>query len=146
MKYPKISILVPAYNEEAVIGKTLHHLINEIKYPNKEIIVGDDGSTDRTKKIAEEFARKYPRLVFVDSSSRLGVAGRMYRLLKRAHGKIIVKNDAEMMFHDPKHVFFKIVECFKDPKVGGIACFSEDFSKTGEAKKSLITRGELFAN
>ena len=58
-KHPKISLLVPACNEEAVIEDTLKELINEVKYPNKEIIVGVDDGNDRTLEIAKSFARKY---------------------------------------------------------------------------------------
>ncbi|MFP4116570.1 MAG: glycosyltransferase [Candidatus Aenigmatarchaeota archaeon] len=50
---PYVSILVPAYNEEGIIGKTIEGLM-EMNYPNKEIIVVDDGSTDDTVEVARE--------------------------------------------------------------------------------------------
>ena len=53
--YPKVSVIVPAYNEEKVIGKTIEALI-ETKYPKKEIIVVDDGSNDKTLEIAKRYA------------------------------------------------------------------------------------------
>jgi len=52
--YPKVSVIVPAYNEEKVIGKTIESLI-ETKYPKKEIIVVDDGSKDKTLEIAKRY-------------------------------------------------------------------------------------------
>ena len=52
--YPKVNILVPAYNEESCIADTLESLV-EACYPHKEIIVIDDGSTDRTVKIAMQY-------------------------------------------------------------------------------------------
>lgn len=56
---PAVSLIVPAYNEEEIIGKSLRKLIN-INYPkNKlEIIVVDDGSTDKTYEIAKRFKSK----------------------------------------------------------------------------------------
>jgi hypothetical protein len=54
--YPKVSVIVPAYNEEKVIQKTLESMI-ETKYPRKEIIFVDDGSKDRTLEIAKQFKK-----------------------------------------------------------------------------------------
>ena len=55
--YPKISIIIPAYNEEKVIARTIEGLL-ETKYPNKEIIFVDDGSTDGTLLIASRYKDK----------------------------------------------------------------------------------------
>ena len=55
--YPKISVIIPAYNEEKVIANTIEGLI-ETKYPNKEIILVDDGSTDKTLSIAMQYKDK----------------------------------------------------------------------------------------
>lgn len=52
--YPFISILIPAYNEEECIAKTIKSCLHQ-SYPNLEIIVIDDGSTDNTFKITKEF-------------------------------------------------------------------------------------------
>jgi cellulose synthase/poly-beta-1,6-N-acetylglucosamine synthase-like glycosyltransferase len=54
--YPKVSVIVPAYNEEKVIQKTLESMI-ETKYPRKEILFVDDGSKDRTLEIAKQFKK-----------------------------------------------------------------------------------------
>ncbi len=48
---PKISLIIPAHNEEAIIERAIESAL-ETNYPNKEIIVVDDGSTDRTYQIA----------------------------------------------------------------------------------------------
>src|SRR3989344_5053584 len=55
-KFPKVSILIPAYNEEKNISKTIESVL-KLNYPkNKiEIIVIDDSSTDKTAQIAEKF-------------------------------------------------------------------------------------------
>ena len=53
-----ISVLIPAYNEESSIKETLEAVLKS-DYPLKEIIVINDGSTDKTRKIVEEMAAKH---------------------------------------------------------------------------------------
>ena len=120
MKYPKISLLVPAYNEEAVIGNTLKHLLNDVKYSNKEIIVGVDGCEDRTLEIAKTISKRSKRIRVIHNKVRLGVTGNMNMLLKKAKGEIIIKFDADLKFGNPKTVLLNIIKYFKDPEVGGI--------------------------
>lgn len=55
LSYPKISILIPAHNESAAIRKTIQSILDN-PYPNKEIIVIDDHSTDDTFQIASSFS------------------------------------------------------------------------------------------
>ncbi len=58
--WPFVSIIIPAYNEEDVIERTLNSVIN-LDYPREKlkIIVVNDGSTDRTPKIVRDFIRKH---------------------------------------------------------------------------------------
>src|SRR5205807_9369304 len=54
--FPTVSVVVPAYNEELLLSRTLDSLI-ECDYPNKEIIVIDDGSKDGTYNVAARYAK-----------------------------------------------------------------------------------------
>jgi glycosyltransferase involved in cell wall biosynthesis len=54
MKASSISVIIPAFNREALIGQTLRSLLSQT-IPADEIIVVDDGSTDRTVEVAESF-------------------------------------------------------------------------------------------
>ena len=60
---PMVSIVVPVYNIEQYLGQCLESLVSQT-YCNLEIILVDDGSTDNTKKICEEYAKKYPEYDF----------------------------------------------------------------------------------
>jgi glycosyltransferase involved in cell wall biosynthesis len=51
---PLVSILIPAYNAEQFIGETLESAVGQT-WPNKEIIVVDDGSKDQTLTVARRF-------------------------------------------------------------------------------------------
>ena len=52
-----VSILIPAYNAEKWVGDTIRSALHQT-WPNKEIIVVDDGSTDNTLKVAKTFESK----------------------------------------------------------------------------------------
>ena len=53
----KVSVIIPAYNAEKYLSKSLDSIINQV-YKNLEIIVIDDASTDNTKNIIKEYANK----------------------------------------------------------------------------------------
>ena len=68
---PMVSLLVPARNEEAVIGRCVTNLLAQ-DYPNFEMVVMDDGSTDRTAEIVRSFERR-PGPAPVRAPARLGL-------------------------------------------------------------------------
>lgn len=61
---PKISVIIPAYNSEKFIKKAITSVLNQ-SHKNIEVIVVDDGSTDRTGKIVKEFKNKDNRVIYV---------------------------------------------------------------------------------
>ncbi len=54
---PEVSLIIPCYNAEKYLGETLQSLVRQT-YSDFEVIVADDGSTDRTREIVEEFRQK----------------------------------------------------------------------------------------
>jgi glycosyltransferase involved in cell wall biosynthesis len=69
---PLVSAVVPAYNAERYLAQTLSALVTQC-YANVEIIVGDDGSEDKTLQIAQTITREYSQ-VRVFHQSKQGVA------------------------------------------------------------------------
>ena len=59
---PMISIMIPAHNEESVIGNTVQTVLN-LDYPNFEIIAIDDRSTDNTASVLKDLEKRYPEKV-----------------------------------------------------------------------------------
>lgn len=90
---PLVSILVPAYNEENVISRTLESLVNA-KYEQKEIIVIDDGSTDKTSVIASWYKQFGVKVVKKPNG---GKASALNYGMVFARGEIIVTVDADSM-------------------------------------------------
>ncbi len=88
----KFSILIPAYNEEQSISSCLNSLIS-IAGDDKEIIVVDDASTDRTAQIVNEFSGKGITLVKREKNG--GRAAALNSGLQRATGDVVITTDAD---------------------------------------------------
>lgn len=95
-----VSIIVPARNEEAGITSCLSSLSAQ-SYPDYEVIVVDDSSTDRTSEIAEKFAAKDARFKVVRLSSlKEGWVGKNWAChngLLKARGELLLFTDADTM-------------------------------------------------
>lgn len=143
MKYPKISIIVPAYKEEETIEDSLNYLIKRIKYSNLEILVGIDTLDDRTFEIAKNFAKKYKKIKIDFSKKRRGTSAAENDLIKKATGDIIVKNDADIRIGRPEKALYEVAKIYEDPKVGGLTFRVYD-SLESEKRKSMLSRGEIF--
>jgi cellulose synthase/poly-beta-1,6-N-acetylglucosamine synthase-like glycosyltransferase len=111
-KLPTVSILIPAHNEEKNIGSTLDSVLS-LDYPKGkcEVIVIDNGSTDRTSKIVKKF--KSVKLIKIPNP---GKSLALNKGLKLAKGEIVGILDADTIVS--KDGLKKTVGFFGDPKVG----------------------------
>jgi glycosyltransferase involved in cell wall biosynthesis len=104
--YPKISVIIPAYNEEKVIANTIEGLL-ETKYPKKEIIFVDDGSKDKTLEIASQYKDKIKILHKENGGKATAINyGVLY-----STGEIIVIVDADTIIG--RHSLKEIVKGFE---------------------------------
>lgn len=113
----KISILIPSYNEESCIRQAIEAAL-ATSYPNKEIIVIDDDSTDNTYAIAKEYADKnLIRLLFRKPDGSKAQAlnyGYLY-----AKGEIIVTTDADTELG--VHSLESVVRAFDDKDIMAVS-------------------------
>jgi cellulose synthase/poly-beta-1,6-N-acetylglucosamine synthase-like glycosyltransferase len=119
---PTVSILIPAHNEENVIGKLLEKM-TQLSYPeNKlEVILVDDASSDNTGKIAEEYKKSYNFIRVLHRDSGTGGKGKASALnagLKHSTGEIVLCFDADYL--PCTDIVKKLVEKFADPNVGAV--------------------------
>ena len=91
----KVSIIIPAYNEEKIIKETLDGMRNFFRGYNYEIIVSADGCTDRTHVIVNDISRSDSRIKLIASSERLGKGGGLKRGFESSKGGVIVFADAD---------------------------------------------------
>lgn len=88
---PLVSILVPAYNHESFIGEALDSLMNQ-SYPNLELLLIDDGSSDGTVKIIDSYRNKLGSRFsrsWVVSKSHSGLKANLNLMIKEARGEYV---------------------------------------------------------
>ena len=86
VNYSLVSIGLPVFNGEKSLAQALDTLLKQ-DYINLEIIISDNGSTDRTSEICEEFLKKDPRVKYYRSSENLGSNWNFNRVFDLSSGK-----------------------------------------------------------
>lgn len=61
--FPFISVVIPIYNAEQVLRKTLQSIIRQKKFENAELVLIDDGSTDESYEICKRYAKRYENII-----------------------------------------------------------------------------------
>jgi peptidoglycan-N-acetylglucosamine deacetylase len=114
---PQVTVMIPAYNEESVIVDTVRSALASV-YPKLEILVIDDGSTDRTAELVRSNFGRDPRVRLLLQPNR-GKPAALNHALSEATGEIVVSIDADTIV-DPEAVP-RLVRHFVNPKVGAVA-------------------------
>lgn len=120
---PSVSVLIPAWNEEVGVVKTIESVINT-KYPKLEVIVINDGSTDNTDMVIKQFMVENPTLVEAANLRYLskengGKAETLNIGLAAAKNEIIITTDADSVMDS--EAIIRIVQPYADPKVAAAA-------------------------
>jgi len=115
---PHVSIIIPAHNEEKIIKRSIESAL-EVDYPNKEIIVVDDGSTDRTSEIATPYYKRGQiNLVRRDVASGSKAGALNYGILFSS-GDLIVTVDADTLLE--RNSLREAVKPLSDPSVSAVS-------------------------
>jgi peptidoglycan-N-acetylglucosamine deacetylase len=114
----KVSILVPAYNEEENIASTIDSLARN-DYEDKEIIVIDDGSKDKTAQIVKDLQKIYPGLIQLIQVPNGGKAKALNVGINAAKGEVFVAVDGDSIFKSD--AVRMLVRHFSDKDVGAVA-------------------------
>jgi cellulose synthase/poly-beta-1,6-N-acetylglucosamine synthase-like glycosyltransferase/peptidoglycan/xylan/chitin deacetylase (PgdA/CDA1 family)/spore germination protein YaaH len=129
---PSVSVIVPAYKEQAVIVQTVHSLLQQAYAGPLEVIVVDDGSPDDTYQIARNTFAGDPRVLVVTKPNG-GKASALNAGIALAHGDILVGLDADTVF--APDAIARLVQPLRDERVGAVA----GNAKVGN-RLNLVTR------
>lgn len=99
--YPYLTVCIPARNEERDIKACVESLLKQ-DYPEFEVIVVDDNSTDETAEIVCSMKAQYPNLVFIPgeqlASGWIGKPYALYQAYKKSRGKYLLFTDADLIY------------------------------------------------
>lgn len=114
---PTVSLLIAAYNEEAVIEERIKNAL-AMDYPKErmEVVVASDGSADRTGEIVRRYSDQCVRLL--DFRPRRGKAACLNAAMDEICGEVVMLSDANT-FWDPSAAR-KVARWFRDPAVGAV--------------------------
>lgn len=93
MKLPLITIVIPVYNKEEYVNKTIESVVNQ-SYKQLELIIINDGSTDNSGKIIREWSEKDKRIILINQENK-GVSETRNSGIDMANGKYIFFLDAD---------------------------------------------------
>ncbi|HEX4286734.1 MAG TPA: glycosyltransferase [Terracidiphilus sp.] len=117
---PRIAVLIPAYNEEKVIVRTIRSVLHS-DYENLRVIVVDDGSTDDTFEVARSAYAKEIAGGRVEVITKIngGKAAALNYALERLDEDFYVGIDADTVI--AADAITKLIPHFEDPKIGAVA-------------------------
>jgi len=131
---PRVSLLLPNRNNAPVLDLVLERLAQTTTYPDVEVVVVDDGSTDDSRTILRRWrdAGRFPRFQLVEKENS-GVVETLNRALATATGEVCVQLDADASLETPGWVERMLGLLQADPRVGVVTA------------KVVIDWGELHA-
>lgn len=141
----KCYIVIPAYNEEAFIGKTLDSLITQTVLPKKVVVVNDN-STDKTAEIVTKYTTKHPWISLVNTSSKkehipgakiVSAFYQGYEILDEDYD-VICKFDADLIF--PNNYLEILTKHFNNNDKLGMAAGFCYIEKNGAWQLENLTR------
>jgi glycosyltransferase involved in cell wall biosynthesis len=111
LKYPKISIITPSYNQVEFLGKAIESVLNQ-NYPNLEYIIIDGGSTDGSKELIESYST---RLTYWESAKDKGQYYAINKGFEKSTGDIMAwLNSDDMYFKGALNTIAEIFTSFDD--------------------------------
>lgn len=121
---PTVSFVIPCKNEEKSIGKTIEKCF-ESHYPKEklEVIVINDGSTDKTEEVLRQMKLRHESLVVENWSVNKGKRHAMATGFKLAKGEIIVQLDSDSYI--VPSTFRHLIEPFAHPEIGAVCAHAD---------------------
>ncbi|QGY46568.1 glycosyltransferase [Maribellus comscasis] len=131
----KVSIIIPTYNQEKYIGRTIESAISQ-DYSNIEIIIADDQSTDKTEAIARYYENQDKRIIYFRNRLNIGrVANYKKALNNYATGEYVINLDGDDLLLDKTFISEGIKLLSKYPECNLIVGCKQSKRENGKLYK-----------
>ena len=97
-KIPLVSVVMSVYNSESSIRTAIESIISQ-SYKDIEFLITDDGSTDNSFKIIQEYANIDERIIAFKNKDNIGLTKSLNSLIRNSKGKFIARQDADDKSH-----------------------------------------------
>lgn len=128
MNPPEISVILPAYNTEAYLGKAIQSLLDQ-SFRDFELLIINDGSTDKTEDIIRSFSD--PRIVYIKNEQNYGLIDTLNKGIDISRGKYIARMDGDDICLATRFAYQKSM-LDQHPGIAAIASTIIFINKAGE--------------
>lgn len=136
----KVSVIIPCYNKAPYVKEAIESVINQT-FPDIEIIVVNDASTDNSAEIIKELKEKYDNILFINNKTNQGVVKTRNTAINIATGEYILPLDADDTIENTfVEKAVKILD--KHPEIGVVGCRFE-FDNKDTSSKGLIKNSKI---
>ena len=137
-KTKKISLIIPCLNEEESLPIFYDEVTKVIKKMNVdyELLLIDDGSSDNTRKIMEDLAKKDKKVKFISFSRNFGKEAAMFAGFSNASGDYVAVMDADMQ--DPPEKLIEMYEIIKSENYDCVALYTESHEGYNFIRKGIF--------
>jgi glycosyltransferase involved in cell wall biosynthesis len=115
--HPLVSVVLPIYNDEPTLKRTLDSLVNQ-SYENKEILVVDDGSKDGSVRIVEEEAALHGRLTLLQIPHS-GTSGAKNKGFEASKGEVVFFAEGDAVY-EPDYLSEAVASLASEPTIAGV--------------------------
>ena len=127
---PLVSIITPVFNREEYISLCINSILNQT-YRHFEYFIIDDGSTDKTSKIIEEYLQSDKRITVITNSYNLGAAKSYNKGVEASKGKYLMRLDSDDIAF-PDRIEKQINYLEKNKKIFALGTGSELIDENGK--------------
>ncbi len=139
-KQREISVVMCVYNGEGYLTDSMESIVNQT-FQDWELIVIDDGSTDGTLAVLEEYAKRDSRIQVYRNHKNLRLQASLNKALSLAGGKYIIRMDADDICHRERFERqWRFME--NHPEISVSCCRNFTFNETGVQPRGLARRGD----
>ncbi len=138
MKVPKISVIMPVYNTAKFLNKSINSVLNQT-YPNVELVIINDGSTDKSDAVIQSFSKQNNNIVYIKNEKNVGSLESRLSAFKKSSGDYIAFLDSDDSMS--KDYLRKMISCIQKEKAD--ICLADWIYEYEDGRKQFLPYEEI---